>query len=433
MNKFSKFIAFRYIVKSRNKGILSLISLISIIGLTLAVASLITILSVMDGFLLQMRDTILKTTSHSNFYKLVGTFDNYEEMSLKIKETEGVAGYAPVLFKEVLVSYDKEIAGALINGVDAEKFHTVSDVPEMMKAGKFLCLKNPEKCVEIAKDTEVDPLIDFLEEEPLVVPPVIIGTDMAERLRVEKGSIITVTSPIGGKTKGREPVPVSMAFKVVGIFDTGLHDYDSRYIYGAIEDIQQFLQVGKSVSFISIKVKDIEKLKEVNQRILNSAGGFPYALQDWQEMHKTTFRFLQLQKTVMFIILLFIILVASFGIITTLIMLVISKTSEISILRALGASKSVIVKIFMIDGFVIGLSGTVLGSILAVIVCLLLKNIEFPLSKEIYFFSSLPVEMSFVSFASVIAASLSISVLATLYPSIKASGITPVEGLRYER
>jgi len=170
----------------------------------------------------------------------------------------------------------------------------------------------------------------------------------------------------------------------------------------------------------------------VKTDVTTVAGGFPYAIQDWEEMHRTTFKFLRLQKIVMFIILGFIILVASFGIITTLIMLVISKKREISVLRSLGVKRSTVSSIFIFDGFIIGLSGTLIGSILAVAGCVFLKQIDFPLSKEIYFFSSMPVEMSVTTFLSVMGVSLMISVVATLYPSIKASGITPIEGLRYE-
>jgi lipoprotein-releasing system permease protein len=435
MSELSRFIAIRYIIKGRKKSTLSLISLISVLGLALAVASLITVLSVMDGYLSLMRETILRTTSHANVYKLLGSFENYEEISAKIGSVEEISGHSPVIFREVLISSGRFISGALMNGVDPQRFPSVSDVPSMMHEGEFSCLEDPGKCFGTEKGRDPDPLSDFLGEETVVTPPVIIGIDMAQKLRVEKGSIITIVSPKSSRgDKGSEGyAPASMNFKVAGIFNTGLHDYDSRYIYSSLDDAAGLLQMGNSISFISVRVRNIEKLNEATDELLKLSGGFPYAAQNWQEMHKTTFKFLHLQKIVMFIILLFIILVASFGIITTLIMLVISKTSEISILRALGVTKGTIIKIFMIDGVLIGAAGTVAGSILAVIMCIALKNIEFPLSKEIYFFSSLPVEMSFLSFLSVVLASMAISVMATLYPAVKASGITPVEGLRYER
>lgn len=431
MSEFIRFIALRYLSQGRKKGTISLISLISVTGLALGVAALITVLSVMDGFLSQMRETVLSSTSHANVYKLLGEFDNYEEIAGKIEKINGIKGVSPVVFNEVLISSGHEITGALLNGVDSENYVKVADVPNMMTQGKFNCLDG--SCSgENEKNRHEKNIDDFLGESSAVIPPVIVGSDIAEKLKIKAGSILTVVGSKGKIKKTEESVPVSRNFKVAGIFKTGMYDYDSRYIYAGINDVQDFLEIGKSVSFLSIRVEKIDLIKDVTAMVINETGGFPYAVQDWEEMHKTTFRFLELQKYVMFIILIFIILVASFGIITTLIMLVITKTREVSVLRALGAKRSTIAGIFMFDGFIIGLLGTVLGSVIAVAACLFLKQIDFPLSKEIYFFSTLPVEMSLFSFLSVSFSSLLISMLATLYPCIKASGITPVEGLRYE-
>ena len=433
MSEFIRFIGSRYLIKGRDKGTMSLISLISITGLALGVAALITVLSVMDGFLSRMKQTVLSSTSHANVYKLIGSFDNYEEMTAQISKINGIKGAGPVVFSEVLISAGNEITGALLNGVDPSGYHKVASVPELMKEGNFKCLdsKNPCKKEDTRSDHEKN-MDDFLGEGKSAVPPVIIGSDIALKLKVKTGSVITVVGSKGKKESGGETVPVSRNFRVAGIFDTGLHDYDSRYIYADLHEVQDFLEIGNTVSFISFRVENIDKLDEMTEMIMQLTGGFPYAVQDWEEMHKTTFRFLELQKIVMFIVLIFIILVASFGIITTLIMLVISKTREVSVLRALGVRRGTIAGIFMFDGFMIGLAGTALGAVIAVFACLALKQINFPLSKEIYFFSTMPVEMSVFSFVTVCAASMIICVAATLYPCIKASGITPVEGLRYE-
>lgn len=433
MSEFIRFIGSRYLTKGREKGAMSLISLISITGLALGVAALITVLSVMDGFLSRMKQTVLSSTSHANVYKLIGSFDNYEELTAKISKINGIKGAGPVVFSEVLISSGNEITGALINGVDPSSYHKVASVPEMMKEGNFKCLEAGDPCgVKDARSDHERNMDDFLDEGKKTVPTVIIGSGIASKLKVKTGSVITVVGSKGKKESGGETAPVSRNFRVTGIFDTGLHDYDSRYIYAGLHDVQDFLETGRTVSFISYRVENIEKLDEMNSAIMEMTGGFPYAVQDWEEMHRTTFRFLELQKIVMFIILIFIILVASFGIITTLIMLVISKTREVSVLRALGVKRSTIAGIFMFDGFMIGLAGTMLGAVIAVFACLALKQIDFPLSKEIYFFSTMPVEMSVFSFVTVSAASMLICLAATLYPCIKASGITPVEGLRYE-
>ena len=431
MTDLVRMIALRYLIQGRKKGTLSFISIVSVTGLALGVASLIIVLSVMDGFLNEMRTTVLSSTSHANIYKLTGSFENHEELAARIRKIKGVKGAQPLVFNEVLVTSGKEIAGAILNGVVNREYSLISNVPNTVKEGSFDCLDPEKKCAGSEKSDHAKAVADFLEEDYEIFP-VVIGSDMAQKLKVKVNSTITLVSS-KGKTSDKEGiVPVSRNFKVVAIFNTGLHDYDSRFIYMDIKAAQKFLDTGDKISFISIRVNDIRKLEKIKGKITNVTGGFPYAIQDWEEMHRTTFKFLRLQKVVMFIILGFIILVASFGIITTLIMLVISKKREISVLRSLGVKRSTVSGIFIFDGFIVGLSGTVIGSLLAVIGCIFLQKIEFPLSKEVYFFSYMPVEMSVMTFLSVMAVSLIISVIATLYPSIKASGITPIEGLRYE-
>lgn len=431
MTELIRLIALRYLIQGRKKGTLSFISIVSVTGLALGVAALIIVLSVMDGFLNEMTKTVLSSTSHANIYKLTGTFDNYKKLSEEVKSIDGVKAAQPLVFNEVLVTSGKEISGAILNGVNSKEYSKVSNVPNTVKKGSFDCLDPQKNCVKTDKSDHAKAVADFLDED-YEIYPVVIGRDMAEKLKVKVDSTITLVSSKGSSTGKDGLVPVSRNFKVVAIFDTGLHDYDSRFIYTDIVAAQKFLDIENKVSFVSIRIENIKDLEVIKAKITDVSGGFPYAVQDWQEMHRTTFKFLRLQKVVMFIILGFIILVASFGIITTLIMLVISKKREISVLRSLGVKRSTVSGIFMFDGLIVGFSGTMLGAVLAVIGCIVLQKIEFPLSKEVYFFSYMPVEMSVFTFLSVMGVSLVISIIATLYPSVKASGITPIEGLRYE-
>jgi len=431
MTDLVRLIALRYLVQGRKKGTFSFISIVSITGLALGVAALIIVLSVMDGFLVEMRKTVLSSTSHANVYKLTGSFENHEKLAADIKSIDGVKGAQPLVFNEVLVTSGREIAGAILNGVSSKEYSEISNIPNTIKSGSFDGLDPEKKGTDSEKNDHAKAVADFLEEDYKIFP-VVIGSDMSKKLKVKVDSVITLVSSKGKSSDEEGIVPVSRNFKVVGIFDTGLHDYDSRFIYTDIKAAQSFLNTGDKVSFISVRVNDINELEKIKGNITTVTGGFPYAVQDWEEMHRTTFKFLRLQKIVMFIILGFIILVASFGIITTLIMLVISKKREISVLRSLGVKRSTVSSIFIFDGLIVGMSGTIIGALLAAAGCLFLRTIEFPLSKEVYFFSSLPVEMSVGTFVSVMAASMIISMIATLYPSIKASGITPIEGLRYE-
>ena len=407
-------------------------SLISVLGLSLGVATLIIVLSVMDGLIAKTEEIVLKSTTHANVYRLIGNFDTYTEVEKQVRSIPGVLGATPVVFREVLLMSENGLATAFLNGIDPVGYKSISDLSELVIKGDYGCLAKGEKCGYVAKNLfRMSEMDEFLGEKPRLYPA-ILGVDLAAKLQVDPGSVISLVTSGSRSRIGEDAVPVSGNLVVAGIFESGMYDYDSRYLYAGLDETQQLLDIGRNVSFVSTKVDSPGNILDFKSMMTERVGGFPFAVQDWRDLHKTTFKFFHLQKLIMFIILVFIAIVASFGIITTLIMLVIDKTREVSILRSLGAKKRVIRGIFMLDGFIIGLMGTVLGSILAVTICLVLKNVEFSISKEVYFFSALPVQMSFLTFAVVIISTLLISVAATLYPSIKASGITPVEGLRHE-
>ena len=432
MSEFVRFIALRYFTQSHRKHTLSLISLISVLGLSLGVATLIIVLSVMDGLIAKTEEIVLKSTTHANVYKLIGSFDTYTDVQKQVESIPGVIGATPVVFREVLLMSEKGLATAFLNGIEPEGYKKISDLSELVIEGDYECLAKKEKCGYVEKNiSKMNEMDDFLGEESQLFP-VILGVDLAQKLKVSPGALISLVTSGSRKSAGEDAVPVSGNLVVAGIFESGMYDYDSRYLYAGLEETQQLLDIGHNVSFVSTKVDEPGKILDFKSLMSERVGGFPFAVQDWRDLHKTTFKFFHLQKLIMFIILVFIAIVASFGIITTLIMLVIDKTREVSILRSIGAKKRVIRGIFMFDGFIIGLLGTIFGSVFAVVICLALKNVEFQISKEIYFFSTLPVQMSFWTFAVVIISTLLISVAATLYPSIKASGITPVEGLRHE-
>jgi len=432
MSEFVRFIALRYFTQSHRKHTLSLISLISVLGLSLGVATLIIVLSVMDGLIAKTEEIVLKSTTHANVYRLIGNFDTYTEVAEQVKSIPGVLDATPVIFRAVLLMSEKGLATAFLNGIEPEGYKKISNLPELVVVGDYECLAKKEKCGYVEKNlSKMNEMDDFLGEETQLFPA-ILGVDLAAKLHVSPGDVISLVTSGSKKKIGEDAVPVSGNLVVAGIFESGMYDYDSRYLYIGLEETQQLLDIGHNVSFVSTKVDEPGKILDFKSRMSERVGGFPFAVQDWRDLHKTTFKFFHLQKLIMFIILVFIAIVASFGIITTLIMLVIDKTREVSILRSIGAKKRVIREIFMFDGFIIGLLGTIFGSVFAVVICLLLKNVEFQISKEVYFFSTLPVQMSFWTFAVVIISTLLISVTATLYPSIKASGITPVEGLRHE-
>ena len=431
MTAFEKFVALKYISTAKKNSSLSLITIIAILGMAIGVATLLIVLSVMDGFVEKMQHTILKASGDVNIYKLTGDFTEYKNIIKKIKKVKEVTAVTPIVFKEALVSSKNKIHGVLINGIDLKTATKVFRTKEIIKTGDLRCLDNLRFC-KFKKQIKKDELKDFLGEKNVQPTPVFIGSNLAEILNVSKGKTLTIISSSGGKTNSGEFKPISKTFVVGGIFETGMYDYDSRFIFMNLKNAQKLFSMDNSVSFISLRVKNPMKMTVADINIINAVGGFPYSVQDWIVMNKTTFKFLKIQKTIMFIILIFIVLVASFGIISSLIMLVITKTHDISVLRSLGASRKSIKRIFVADGMLVGFLGTFLGVILAIFACNILKDIHFSLSKDIYFFDTLPVKMSLKSFLYVALSSLSISFFATLYPSIKASKISPTEGLKYD-
>ena len=431
--RFESFVSMRYFRNTRRSGALSLITLISVIGMMLGVAALISVLSVMDGFLSEMKENILSSTAHLHFYKLVGRFEEYGQLTRDIERVEGVVAVTPAVVNEVMVAANGKVTGAIANGVETSTVGRVIDLPrQMLPGGRLDCLDDLARCPAFAKARAEEDLLAEEGEERTPLLPVVIGRDMAEHLGVKPGDTVTVISPLGGGMGPSGPVPMSRAGVVTGIFYTGMYDYDFKFLYLSLAGAQDFFSTKGMVSYLNVKVADIYRVREVSDRIMRLVGGFPYGVQDWMDMNKTTFKFLEMQKVVMFIILIVIILVASFGIISTLVMLVMGKIAEIAILKAIGAADPMVRRIFVFDGIFVGAAGTVAGMLLAVIVCLLLQQIEFPLAKDIYFFNKLPVRMSPASFAIVAASAMVISFLATLYPSWRASRIPPAEGLRYE-
>ena len=375
MSEFVRFIALRYFTQSHRKHTLSLISLISVLGLSLGVATLIIVLSVMDGLIAKTEEIVLKSTTHANVYRLIGNFDTYTEIEKKVKSIPGVLGATPVVFREVLLMSEKGLSTAFLNGIEPEGYKTISDLPELVVKGNYECLAKKGKCGYVAEHLfRMSEMDDFLGEKPKLFPAV-LGIDLAAKLQVSPGDIVSLVTSGSRKTIGEDAVPVSGNLVVAGIFESGMYDYDSRYLYAGLEETQQLLDIGQNVSFVSTKVNEPGKIADFRNMMTERVGGFPFAVQDWRDLHKTTLKFFHLQKLIMFIILVFIAVVASFGIITTLIMLVIDKTREVSILRSIGAKKRVIRGIFMLDGFIIGLLGTLLGSVFAVLICFILKNV----------------------------------------------------------
>jgi lipoprotein-releasing system permease protein len=419
---YELFICLRHLgVRNRQKFI-SLNTWISIGGVALGVLALIVVIAVMSGFSKDLRDKILGATSHIIVTHIDrAPIKDYSQAIETALSTEGVEAAAPFIMSQVMLTYNGRVSGIVMRGVDPDQEAKVSDLEKNMISGTLADLA-PAK----TKDNEGrDGLI--------------LGKELANRLGVSTGDIVSMVSPAPRIT----PVgliPKMKFLRVAGIFESGMYEYDSNLGFIALASAQKFFAMRDRVTGIEIRVKNLEQAGEIAQRLQKKLA-FPFYVRDWMRMNKNLFSALKLEKIVMFIILILIILVAAFNIISTLFMIVMEKSKEIAVLKSMGASKTSIMKIFSLQGLIIGLVGTFLGCIGGFTIVPNLNEIvgfiesafgitAFP--SDIYFLDKLPSEIQYTDSALIVIFSIVICFTASLYPAWKASRMEPSEGLRYE-
>ncbi len=447
---FESFIALRYLKARKSVKFVSTISLISMGGVAVGVCALIVVLSVMNGFADELRDKIVGTNAHGNVLKAVYGFSEYRDVREKVLKVPGVVAASPFLLREVMVSSQANMTGSIIKGIDIESAQSVTDLEGHIKAagknaGKLEYLNDGEK---LLNDTRAnieeriekgDLLADFSTRTKRqygdkVLPGIIIGKEMAKTLRVGVGDEINLVNPVGGGLGPTGPIPSSQYFRVAAIFYSGMFEYDMKFCYTTIADLQKVSDMDDEVTGVEFKVEKelLYETDKIGKEIVAVLDGFPYKVRDWKEMNRNLFAALKLERIAMFVILTFIVLVAAFNILSTLIMMVMDKTKEIAILKSMGASNASIMKVFMIDGVIVGAIGTLIGTILGIALCALIPIIDFKLDQEIYYMANLPVNVEVSQVAIIIVCALSISWLATLYPAWQAARTNPVDGLRNE-
>jgi len=407
---FESFIAFRYLLARRQQAFVSVISLFSILGVGLGVAALIVVIGVMNGFSSDLKDKILGVNAHVIITSLAGGIDDYQVNAQLARGVDGVLGVMPFVYSEVMLSSRSGVKGAALRGIDPAS------------AGDVLALSDDLVEGDIA-DLETG-------DGP---PGIIIGEELASRLGVMRLGTVNLLSPAGQRTAAGF-TPKIMPFRVVGIFDTGMYEFDSSLVYVNLSAAQELLGFNEDlVSGLEVRVADVDRADEIGPRVTETLGGHPFYARSWMQMNENLFAALELEKTAMFVILVMIVLVGSFSIVTSLIVLVKEKTKDIAILMSMGAQQKNIRNIFMLQGTVIGLIGTALGYAVGLPMCWLLEKYQFiELPRDVYALDHLPVLLAWTDLTIIGLAAFALCFSATIYPARQASKLQPAEALRYE-
>ena len=404
------FIGWRYLKAKRSQAFISVITLFSLAGIALGVTTLIVVLAVMSGTEAEMKRRILGVNSHILVLRYAEPLDDYAKTMKEVERVPGVAEVSPFVYGQVIMSGRGGVSGAMLRGIDPDRTSLNQSSASMVASGR----------------------LEDLRREDGRPPGILLGKELAAKLRVEPGDMVRVVSPEGDVSDLGRTAPRVRRFVLVGLIDTGMHDFDTTLAYIDLHEAQDFLGFGGSVSGLEVKVTDIYQAPAIRREIMLRLG-VDYWARDWTQMNRNLFAALQLQKTAMFIILSLTVLVAAFNMASTLIMVVMEKTRDIAILKSMGATRRSIMKIFIFQGLIIGGAGTLIGLCGGIVVCQLLQRYQFiELPNDVYYLSTLPARMEPMDVGLVLASALLISFLATLYPAWQASRLAPVDALRYE-
>ncbi|MDX8386257.1 MAG: lipoprotein-releasing ABC transporter permease subunit [Gallionella sp.] len=414
MQPYELFIGLRYTRAKRRNHFISFISLISMLGMALGVLALIVVLSVMNGFQKEIRERMLGASPHLEVVADGGMLNDWQTVMDQVRQHPQVSSTAPYVSGQGMLSFGQSVKGVLVRGIDPAMETSITELSNKIKRGSLDALKSGEFAI-------------------------VLGSDLARSLGVRIGEKVMLITPQGQITPAGM-MPRLKQFRVAGIFEIGMAPYDDSLALINISDAQKLYRLGDAVTGISTKLLDIDQAPRVSAEIQSRLPNAMYA-NDWTHQNSNYFRAVQMEKKMMFIILSLIVAVAAFNIVSTLVMAVTDKQADIAILRTLGASPRSIMRIFIVQGVIIGVIGTLLGSVGGIALALNLDvvipfienlfGVHF-LAKDIYYISELPSDLHYDEVMWVAAMSFMISMLATLYPSYRASKIQPAEALRYE-
>ena len=404
--KFELMVAIRYLRAKRKQAVISLITVISIVGVAAGVAALIVALAITAGFREDLQNKLLGAQPHVSIMPKTrsGGIADYMRITREVEQVPGVVFAAPAVYQKVLLASETQASGVVLKGIIPEMESRLSALPENMVEGSL-------------KEFQGDSII--------------IGKELAKALGTFLGDNLKVVSA-GIRSTPLGLIPRNHGLRVTGIFESGLYDYDNSWTYIPLERAQSLIGVSDVVNVIEVKISDIYQAKAIGQKIIDRLGG-DFDFTDWATMNATIFQALRLERLVTFITIGLIVLVAALNIVATLIMMVLEKTRDIAILMSMGATNENIRRIFILQGVIIGVVGTVLGVIIGQVLCHFADKYHLiRLAPEVYTIAYVPFRASPIDAAIVAAAAILISFLATLYPSAAAAKLQPVEALRYE-
>jgi len=412
---FEWMLALRYLRARRKEGFISVIAGFSFVGILLGVATLIIVMAVMNGFRNQLFEKILGINGHVVVYKLASTgpFDDYPDVARRLQAAPGVKHVVPLIEGQVMVSSPVQALGAFVRGISEEGLESLPLVSNNIVQGS----------------------IDGFDQQPGVA----VGSRLASALGLRLGDAVTLVSPRGSSTPFGT-APRTKPYRISAIFEMGMAEYDRTMLFMPMEEAKKYFSRGNQVDVLEVMVEDPQSVDDYAEGMRAALGeGFTFA--DWRQRNQTFFTVLEVERTVMFIILSLIVLVAALNIISGLMMLVKDKGRDIAILRTMGATKGAMMRVFLITGASIGVVGTIAGLVIGIVFCWNIESIrQFVqwltgttlMDPTVYYLSRLPADIDVGETASIVVMALVLSLLATLYPSWRASRLDPVEALRYE-
>jgi lipoprotein-releasing system permease protein len=414
--KYEFFIGLRYLRARRRETFISLITVISVLGVMLAVMTLNVVMSVMSGFEETLRDRLLGINAHIALVRSGEPLREPEKILAELAKEPDIVAATPTILGQVMVTSGTRVSGVLVRGIDPDRVNGVVNIGSFVREGSLDGLRSDHP-IQVNGRT-------------VMLPGIILGERLAHQLGAFPGAPVQIISPLGSPT-AIGVIPKVRRFVVAGMLRTGMSEIDATLIFMGLAEAQKFFELPGAVTNIEMRVRDVNQSRQVADRIQRRLG-FPYFAEDWTRLWPNLFSALELEKTVYFLVLLLMVLIGAFNIVSTLVMVVMEKKKDIAILRAMGATQESVRKIFLLKGCLIGAVGTTLGVVLGLIVCALIAQYQFKLPDGVFLISTVPVRIYFGNFILVAFASFVVSLLASLYPARQAAKLDPVEIIRYE-